>query len=272
MDETQRTPLPETTAATTFDSTACDECSAISAEGNESGYSAESDSSPDSNLGSKLNWLRAGVLGANDGIVSTAGLVVGVSGASMTYTALFISGIAGLVAGALSMAAGEYVSVSTQRDAEEAAIAAQKQEIAHDPQAAQRALGQTLRNQGLSKPLATRVASELSTKDALKAHVHFELNMDPDELTSPLHAAIASMISFALGALIPLFAIVISPQNIAVPITAVAVTIALAITGSVSAKLGGARILRATVRNILWGNIAMFVTYYIGTFVGGSIG
>lgn len=226
--------------------------------------------SAESALNSKLNWLRAGVLGANDGIVSTAGLVVGVSGAAVSNFALLASGIAGLVAGALSMAAGEYVSVSTQRDAERAAVARQKAEIKKDPAAAEARLAGFIQAQGVSAHLAAETAKELSAKDAVAAHAHYELGIDPDELTNPWHAALASMASFALGAIIPLLAIVLSPAQWAVPLTVAAVSIALALTGSVSAYLGNAPVLRATIRNIVWGNIAMLVTYLIGSLVGGN--
>lgn len=224
--------------------------------------------SQESAMNSKLNWLRAGVLGANDGIVSTAGIVVGVSGAALTGRALLISGVAGLVAGALSMAAGEYVSVSTQRDAERAALAEQRELIHCDPEKAERRLAGLLVHEGVSRILAQRMARELSARDAIGAHAKFELGINPDELTNPWHAALSSMISFVLGALIPLLAIVLAPPAIALPFTVGAVSLALAITGSVSAKLGGAAIPRATIRNILGGNLAMIVTYGIGALVG----
>ena len=243
---------------------ACNTCAAVP-----NSHQANDDLELDTNsMNSKLNWLRAGVLGANDGIVSTAGLVVGVAGAAMNSTALLISGIAGLAAGALSMAAGEYVSVSTQRDAEEAAIERTKRAIKDSPEESERRLASLIKADGVSKPLAIRVAHELTKTDALGAHARFSLGIDPDELTNPMHAAFASMVSFALGAIIPLLTIVLAPRSIAVALTAVAVTVALAITGSVSAKLGEAPILRATIRNVLWGNIAMFVTYWVGTLVG----
>lgn len=227
--------------------------------------------SKESTLNSKLNWLRAGVLGANDGIVSTAGLVVGVAGASVSSFALLASGIAGLAAGALSMAAGEYVSVSTQRDAERAAILRQKIAIAADPVSAEKKLANFIKEQGISEHLAFATARELSAKNAPAAHARYEFGINPDELTNPWHAAGASMIAFALGAIIPLIAIVFSPANWAIFCTAFAVNSALAITGSVSAYLGNAPILRATLRNVVWGNIAMLVTYFVGAFVGGNI-
>lgn len=247
-----------------LDPESCSVCEALAADETP----LEAVSSQEGEMNSKLNWLRAGVLGANDGIVSTAGLVVGVAGASVTGSHLLISGIAGLVAGALSMAAGEYVSVSTQRDAEQAALSRQKALIRNHPEQAERRLAGLIASDGVSKVLAQRVAKELSEKDAISAHAKFELGIDPNELTNPWHAAASSMISFMLGALIPLLAIVLTPAASAVPVTALAVTVALALTGSISAKLGGARIGRATLRNVLWGGIAMAVTYGIGSLAG----
>lgn len=228
--------------------------------------------SQDGAMSSRLNWLRAGVLGANDGIVSTAGLVVGVAGASVSSFALLASGIAGVVAGALSMAAGEYVSVSTQRDSERAALARQKEFIKTEPEAAKRRLAGLIAHEGVSDSLALELADELTTHDALGAHARYELGVDPNELTNPTHAAFASMIAFALGALIPLLAMVLTPRGIAVPITVTAVTVSLAITGVASAHLGGAPKLPATIRNVIWGNIAMIVTYGIGAGVGHFLG
>ncbi|MFY9263664.1 MAG: VIT family protein [Actinomycetaceae bacterium] len=218
-------------------------------------------------LGSRLNWLRAGVLGANDGIVSTAGIVMGVSGAAASSHTLLISGVAGLVAGALSMAAGEYVSVSTQRDAERAAVAKKRSDVANDPRQAELRLAGLIAGSGISRKLALQVSRELSSEDPVAAHVHYEYGIDAEEFTNPWHAAWASMFAFILGAIIPLFAILLSPTAIAPTLTVIAVSIALAVTGSVSAKLGGAPIIPATWRNILWGNIAMAVTYGVGAVV-----
>ncbi|MDN6486958.1 MAG: VIT family protein [Ancrocorticia sp.] len=217
---------------------------------------------------SKLNWLRAGVLGANDGIVSTAGLVVGVSGAALTGNALLAAGVAGMIAGALSMAAGEYVSVSTQRDTERAALHAKRIALSEDPDGELEVLTGRIEASGVKPELARRVAVQLSARDALAAHARWDLGINPYEIVNPWHAAFASLISFILGAIIPLGAIVLSPAAIAVPLTVIAVTISLAITGSVSAHLGGAPKQRATIRNICGGLLAMGVTYIIGTAVG----
>ncbi|QJC21874.1 VIT1/CCC1 transporter family protein [Arcanobacterium buesumense] len=218
-------------------------------------------------LGSRLNWLRAGVLGANDGIVSTAGIVMGVSGAAVDNHALFAAGIAGMVAGALSMAAGEYVSVSTQRDTEEAAVAKQQQFFTSNPYAAQRRLASLIAGRGISKPLAWKMSEELTKKDPVHALTQYEYGIDADELTNPWHAAWASMIAFVLGALIPFVAMIFSPATWAIPLTVLSVSIALAATGAVSAWLGSAPIWPATIRNIVWGNLAMWGTYAIGFLV-----
>ncbi|SPT74795.1 VIT family [Arcanobacterium haemolyticum] len=218
-------------------------------------------------LGTKLNWLRAGVLGANDGIVSTAGIVMGVSGAAVDNHALFAAGLAGMVAGALSMAAGEYVSVSTQRDTEKAAVDRQRAFFTRDPYGAQMRLASLIAGKGISKPLAWRISEELAKKDPVHALTQYEYGIDADELTNPWHAAWASMVAFVLGAIIPFLAMILSPASLAVGLTVISVSFALAITGSVSAWLGGAPIVPATLRNIVWGNLAMWVTYGIGILV-----
>lgn len=220
------------------------------------------------NLATRLNWLRAGVLGANDGIVSTAGLVVGVSGAAVGSRALLAAGLAGLIAGALSMAAGEYISVSTQRDTERAQLERERQALEDNPEGELSALANTFEQQGVDDTLAHNVATQLTKRDALTAHAHFRFGIDADSLTNPWHAAFASMISFALGAILPLCVIVLSPSSHSLWMTAGAVSLALAITGSVSARLGGAPVLRATIRNVLGGNLAMGITYWIGVAFG----
>jgi len=218
--------------------------------------------------GSKLNWLRASVLGANDGIVSIAGLVVGVAGATDSITVIFTAGMAGIIAGAISMAAGEFVSVSSQRDSERALLAKELYELHTFPKEEFDELTSIYVKKGLSKETAHKVAKELSEKDAYAAHIDAELNLDPDNLTNPWHAAIASAASFLVGALIPLLAIIVPPASTRVPITFISVVFALMITGSLSAKIGGANILRASVRVVLGGVTAMVVTYLIGTILG----
>ncbi|CAM3096438.1 VIT family protein [Stackebrandtia soli] len=222
-------------------------------------------------LSSKLNWLRAGVLGANDGIVSTAGLVVGVAGATADRTAILTAGVAGLVAGSFSMAGGEYVSVSTQRDTEDAMVRLEKRELAEMPEQELAELTDIYRDKGLSPELAARVAAELTEKDALRAHAEAELGIDPDDLVNPWHAAFASFFSFAIGALLPLIAIILPPTSARVWTCGVAVVIALALTGYTSAWLGQARRWRAVLRNVGMGAITMVVTYLVGLVFGVSV-
>ena len=220
---------------------------------------------------SKLNWLRAAVLGANDGIVSIAGLVVGVAGATTETGIIATAGIAGLVAGALSMAAGEYISVSTQRDAERAYIEKEKAELAANPKEELKELADAYEAKGLSAKTAHIVATELTKKDVVRAHLEVEFGLDEDDLTNPWHAAFASAISFTLGGLIPLTAILATPSSVRVGITFVSVVVALAITGYVSAKISGAPTTRATIRVIIGGAAAMLVTYGIGIIFGVSV-
>lgn len=219
-------------------------------------------------LASRLNWLRAGVLGANDGIVSTAGLVVGVAGATTERGPVLVAGLAGLVAGALSMAGGEYVSVSTQSDTEQAALDLERWELEHLPDHELDELTSIYRDKGLSPELARRVALELTAHDALRAHAEAELGIDPQERTSPWSAAWSSLLSFTAGALLPLLAIVLPPLSWRVPVTVVAVTAALVLTGVVSARLGRAPAPPAVARNVGVGLLAMGVTWLIGSLVG----
>lgn len=223
-------------------------------------------------LNNRLNWLRAGVLGANDGIVSTAGLVVGVAAATTERSAIFTAGFAGLIAGAVSMALGEYVSVSAQRDTERALLQKEKKELLETPEAELEELTEIYENKGLSPETARRVAEELTEHDAFAAHVEVELGIDPDDLTNPWHAAISSAISFTIGAAIPLVAILLPPTGIRVPIAFFAVLIALALTGTISATLGGARKTRAVLRVVIGGALAMAVTYGVGQLVGTGLG
>lgn len=221
-------------------------------------------------LGSRLNWLRAAVLGANDGIVSTAGLVVGVAGATDERGVLLTAGLAGLLAGSLSMAAGEYVSVSTQRDSEKAALAQEKRELATEPQAELIELTEMLEGKGLDAQLAREVAEQLTEHDALRAHAEVELGIDPDELTNPWHAAGASFLAFTVGALLPLLAIVLPSAADRLWITVIAVVAALALCGWSSARLGFAPVGRAMLRNVGGGVVAMGVTYAAGSVLGAA--
>lgn len=219
---------------------------------------------------SSLNWLRAAVLGANDGIVSIAGLVVGVAGATNSSSAILTAGIAGIIAGAISMAAGEYVSVSSSRDTERALLKKEAYELKHFPQQELKELARLYEQKGLSAKIAMEVAKELTKKDAFAAHVDIELGIDPNNLTSPWEAAGASAISFVLGALIPLVAIALPSGQYKVISAFIAVIVALAITGTLSAKIGGAPILRAVTRVVSGGILAMTITYGIGLLFGVS--
>ncbi|MDX6354147.1 MAG: vacuolar iron transporter family protein [Streptomyces sp.] len=221
-------------------------------------------------LGARLNWLRAAVLGSNDGVVSTAGLVVGVAGATNSRSALLTAGLAGLLAGSLSMAAGEYVSVSTQRDSEQAALALEREELATIPQAELEELTGLLQDRGITHDLAREVAEQLTERDALGAHARVELGIDPDELANPWHAAWASFISFTAGALLPLLAMVLPPQDWRLPVTVVSVLVALVGCGWGSARLGNAPIRPAVVRNAAGGAIAMAVTYAVGVLLNAT--
>lgn len=223
---------------------------------------------PAQSLSQRLNWLRAGVLGANDGIVSTAGLVFGVAGATTDTVALLIAGLAGMVAGALSMAGGEYVSVSSQKDSELAALRQQEHELAADPHGKLNQLADHYAERGLSRDLAVRVATELSEHAALDAHAQVFLNLDADEQVSPWVAARASLVAFLAGSVIPLVVIVATPLAVRLPLTVAAVLGALLITGFVSARLGGAQPLRAMIRNVVVGSLAMSLTYLVGYVVG----
>jgi VIT1/CCC1 family predicted Fe2+/Mn2+ transporter len=221
-----------------------------------------------SRLGQRMNWLRAGVLGANDGIVSVAALVVGVAGATTEVGALFTAGIAGLVGGAISMALGEYVSVSSQRDSERALIAKEKRELRDMPEEEFDELTALYRDRGLSDETARRVAQELTAHDALSAHLEVELHIDQDDLVNPWHAALSSAVAFTLGALLPLLAILLPPPDWRVPVTFAAVLVALATTGTVAAALGGAPRGRAAARLVIGGALALGATWLIGTLLG----
>lgn len=223
------------------------------------------------NLGARLNWLRAGVLGANDGIISTAGVVVGVAGASSSVTAILTAGVAAAVAGAFSMAGGEYVSVSTQRDTERAAITTERAELRSDPVGEEAELAQLYQQQGLSEALSREVARELTAHDPLTAHVRMELGFDPDELTNPWSAAFASFISFAVGAVIPMAAILLPIGDWRLLTCVLATIVAMMLTGAVSARIGEAPMRPAVVRNTAIGMLTMAATYGIGLLFGVAV-
>ncbi|UUZ60949.1 VIT1/CCC1 transporter family protein [Nocardioides sp. B-3] len=226
----------------------------------------------DAGNGNRLNALRAAVPGANDGIVSTAGIVMGVAGATSDRTTILIAGVAGLVAGAMSMGTGEYVSVSTQRDSEKSILRLEAEELEAMPETEQRELAKMYEEKGLDAALAEQVAAQLTAHDALAAHADIEFGIDPDELTNPRHAAWASMIAFTLGALLPLLCVVLVPADARIVITVLAVVLAPALTGFVSARLSLSPRLRAILRNVIGGLLAMGVTYLIGSPVGMGIG
>jgi VIT1/CCC1 family predicted Fe2+/Mn2+ transporter len=222
-------------------------------------------------MAAKLNWLRAGVLGANDGIVSTAGLVMGVAGATTDSAAILIAGVAGLVAGSISMAGGEYTSVSAQKDSEKAALAKERKELAEQPEVELRELAWFYEQKGLSLDLALKVAEELTAKDALKAHAEAELGIDSEQHASPTQAAVASFVAFAGGSLLPLLAVTGPWVDFRIPVTVGAVVASLAITGYVGAKIGGAKSGAAIIRNVVVSLLTMGITYGIGLLVGTSV-
>jgi VIT1/CCC1 family predicted Fe2+/Mn2+ transporter len=219
-------------------------------------------------VNNKLNALRAAVLGADDGIISVAGIVMVFVGATNNGHIILVAGLAGLVSGALSMAAGEYVSVSTQRDTERALIAKETRELAEEPEEELSELADLYFQKGLSPELARQVAIELTEKDALRAHLEIELGIDPDDLTSPGQAAMASAISFVIGALLPLLAATLVPDDVRAIAILVAVTLALACTGVISARVGGSRTGPAVLRIVFWGLVSMGIGYGVGSLVG----
>lgn len=223
-------------------------------------------------LAARLNWLRAGVLGANDGLISTAGLVIGVAAATTKASAIAIAGIAGLAAGAVSMALGEYVSVSTQRDTERALITEEQRELQAGPEAEHDELIGLLKDRGLSEETASSAADQLTDQDVLQAHLNLELGIDSEELARPWAAAGSSAMAFTLGALLPLVAILVPPTSLRIPIAFAAVLVGLMATGLVSAALGGSPKRTAVVRLLIGGASAMAVTFGIGQLLGVAVG
>jgi len=218
--------------------------------------------------GSRLNWLRAAVLGANDGIVSVSAVIVGVAGALNSRSFILTAGIAALVAGALSMAVGEYISVSAQKDSEKALLEKEKLELETVPEEELEELISIYEVKGLSRQTAEIVAKELTLHDAFAAHVDAELGINPNNLTNPFHAAYASGLAFFTGAIIPIIAILISPTSMYIQVTFLAVIIALIITGTLSAHAGGANKIKAVTRVVIGGVLAMVVTFVVGKIFG----
>jgi vacuolar iron transporter family protein len=222
-------------------------------------------------LADRLNWLRAGVLGANDGIVSVAAIAVGVAGATPQLAPIFAASVAGLVGGAISMALGEYVSVSSQRDSERALIAKEKTELATMPHEELAELTKLYQDKGLTPQTARQVAEELTANDALAAHLDVELNIDQNDIVSPWRAAYASAIAFTIGGLLPLLAIILFPASMRIPATFVAVLVALAITGATGGYLGDSPISRPMVRVVVGGALALVATFLIGRLLGTTV-
>ncbi len=222
-------------------------------------------------LVARIGWLRAAVLGANDGIVSTASLIVGIAAAGVAKEDILLAGIAGLVAGAMSMAAGEYVSVSSQADTESADLAREREELRTDPTAELEELAGIYIKRGLDKDLAHQVAQALTAKDALGAHARDELGISEITTARPLQAAISSAITFSIGAAMPLLAVILSPRDVLLYAVVVASLLYLAALGALGARTGGAQILRATGRVTFWGAFAMAVTAGIGLLIGQAV-
>jgi vacuolar iron transporter family protein len=222
----------------------------------------------ESHLVSRIGWLRAAVLGANDGIVSTASLIVGVAAAAAAPSEVLIAGVAGLVAGAMSMAAGEYVSVSSQSDTEQADLAREQKELSENIEFEHAELADIYVKRGLEPDLARQVAEQLMRKDALAAHARDELGISETTAARPIQAALTSAATFAVGAAMPLLAVLLSPSGWLVPIVSAASLLFLALLGAIGGKAGGANVWRATLRVTFWGALAMALTAGIGRLFG----
>jgi VIT1/CCC1 family predicted Fe2+/Mn2+ transporter len=222
-------------------------------------------------LGGRAAWLRAAVLGANDGLISTASLMVGVAAATGTRSAILVAGIAGLTAGALSMAAGEYVSVSSQRDTEQADLTRERAELSASPDAELAELGRIFEARGVSAELAGRVAAELTAIDPLTVHAREELGIDPDALANPVQASIVSALSFVAGAVVPILVVAAAPAGIRVVLTMIVTVVGLVALGSLGARLGGAPQGRAAVRVFVGGTLALLISLAIGKLTGSVV-
>lgn len=226
--------------------------------------------SEDRELGS-VGWLRAAVLGANDGIISTSSLIMGVAASNAAHHSILVSGVAGLVAGAMSMATGEYVSVQSQADTEQAAIKTERAKLQQDPQKEHAELARIYVRRGVDAKLADQVAAQLMTHDALGAHARDDLGITDVLSAKPLQAAIASAVSFSAGALLPLLVVVFSPQDHVIGSVAVASLFLLAALGGLAARIGGASLTRGIVRVTSWSALAMAITAGIGALFGTAI-
>jgi VIT1/CCC1 family predicted Fe2+/Mn2+ transporter len=223
---------------------------------------------PENHFVSRIGWLRAAVLGANDGIISTASLIVGVAAATATQSEVLLAGVAGLVAGAMSMAAGEYVSVSSQSDTEHADLARERAELNENPAFETNELTEIYVQRGVDQALARQVAEQLMAKDAITAHARDELGISETTTARPVQAALASAATFSVGAAMPLLMVVLSPAGALVPIVSAASLGFLALLGAIGARAGGANVLRATARVTFWGALAMALTAGIGKLFG----
>jgi len=219
----------------------------------------------------RSGWLRAAVLGANDGIISTASLIVGVASAGGTLTAVITAGVAGMIAGSMSMAAGEYVSVSSQSDTEKADLARETRELASDPEGEANELAKIYIDRGVTPGTARQVAAQLMARSALDAHARDELGITEMTSPKPIQAALASAAAFALGAALPLLVMLAVPQRLVAPGVAGASVLALALLGAVGAKTGGAGALKPAARVAFWGALAMAITAGVGALVGTAI-
>lgn len=219
----------------------------------------------------RAGWLRAAVLGANDGLLSTSSLILGVAAAGAAGNSVLMTGFAGLVAGAMSMAAGEYVSVSSQADSEEADLAREKRELAENPASEHRELAALYVQRGLEPDLAAQVAEQLMSKDALQAHARDELGLSDATAARPVQAAMASAVSFATGAALPLLVVLLSPRSMLLYFVGFASLALLGVLGALGARVGGAPILRGTLRVIFWGALAMAITAGVGSLFGTSV-
>ena len=225
----------------------------------------------EADISARLNWLRAGVLGANDGIVSIAALLVGVAAATTNISTILTAAIAGVAAGALSMAVGEYVSVSSQRDAEEAQLARERTWHTARPEWELEQLVRLNIETGMSEETARKASVEQTAKDPIGIHARMHLSVDPESLTSPIHAGVASFFAFTVGGIAPLLTILLLPVHLKIPLTFVAVLIALAATGYTSAHVAYSPYLKAMIRNVIGGASAMAITWGIGLLVGGAV-
>jgi VIT1/CCC1 family predicted Fe2+/Mn2+ transporter len=219
----------------------------------------------------RIGWLRAAVLGANDGIVSTAALVVGVAAAESSRSSILVAGLAGLVAGAMSMAAGEYVSVSSQADTEKADLARERRELSESPEAELDELQRIYVDRGLEPELARRVAEQLTAHDVLAAHARDELGITEAQAARPIQAALASAATFSLGAALPLMIAVLAPQRLIIPLVSAGSLMCLAVLGAVAAHAGGASRVRGAVRVTFWSALALALTAGVGRIFGTSV-